>query len=161
MTEPELEEVAPGVAVAITRELDENGHARFGQIIHTRPSPVELEAAGTRVKTLRSNLFVLRCEVESLEMAWAPTAAHDKRYRDVQGLLTAAMVLLYEAETAFPRRAAQKAEQLAHPETYVIREGFGDQRDEDGLVECWWWDDYHTRFGPNLHPMPWAEPGPE
>lgn len=156
--ERELHEVAPGVAVAWTPELDESGHARYGEVVYTRPSPEELDQAGRRVRTIRDNISVLRSEVDNLERAWAPTAAGDQRYRDVQGLLTAALVMLHEAEERFPTWAERKRERLAHPETYVIKDGFGDQLGEDGLVGVWWWDDYHTRMGPNLSPMPWREP---
>jgi hypothetical protein len=155
---PQFVEVAPGVAVRHTPELDENGHAKYGEVAYTRPSAEELDAAALRVRAIRHNLSVLRGEVEQLETAWAPTRAGDQRYRDVQGLLTAALVMLYDAEDSFPRWAERKREKLAHPETYVVKEGFGDQRSEDGLVKVLWWDDYHTRFGPNLCPMPWREP---
>lgn len=126
-----------------------------GCIIHTRPSPEEYEAAGERIRKLRHNIGVLRGEVENLGAAWAPTPAHDQRYRDVEGLLTAALVLLYDAECRFPKQAETKRTQLAHPEAYHIREGWQDARDEEGLVKLWWWDKYHQDFGPWLSDMPW------
>jgi hypothetical protein len=129
--------------------------ARFGEVIHTRPSPEEFEDAAERVRTLRLNLGVLRSEVENLGDAWSPLPADDKRFRDVEGLLTAALVLLYDAECNFPKWADTKREKLAHPETYVIREGWADERREHALVSLWWWDRYHQRFGPDLKAMPW------
>lgn len=132
--------------------------AQFGEVIHTRPSPEELEDAGNRVMTLRHNLSVLRGEVENLGAGWAPLAGDSKTYRDVEGLLTAALVLLYDAECSFSKRAEDKREKLAHPETYVIREGFHDERYETALVKVWWWDQYHQDFGPDFMPMPWRAP---
>lgn len=134
--------------------------AQFGEVVYTRPSPDELDEAAHRIEVIRSNLSVLRSEVENLERAWSPTPAHDRTFRDVEGLLTAALVLLYKPMGQLPNRATAKREKLAHPETYVIEEGFSDQRDEDGLVSVWWWDRYHEKFGPNLTPMPWREPNP-
>lgn len=156
--DPRFVEVAPGVAIRHTPELDQNGHALYGEVVYTRPSPEELDEAAHRLEVIRSNISVLRDEVRNLERAWAPTAAHDQTYRDVQGLLTAALMMLHEPGTRFPKWAERKRNQLAHPETYVVREGFGDQRDENGLIEVWWWDRYHTNFGPNLRSMPWREP---
>jgi hypothetical protein len=129
--------------------------ARYGEVVYERPSPDELDAAGERVRRLRRNLFVLRSEAEQLRQGWAPLAGDDGRYRDVEGLLTAALVLLYDAEVRFPKWAEAKREKLAHPETYVVKEGFPDQRREDALVEVWWWDKYHQQFGPDLVPLPW------
>lgn len=158
MDEPTLHEIVPGVAVSYASQLDENGHATTGQVIHKRPSPEELDFAGIRIAAIRSNIFVLRTELQNFRKAWAPHESDDKTYRDVEGLLTAALVMLYEPKQRFPNWATTKREQLAHPETYVIEEGFstgGLAGNEMGLVEQLWWDEYHKRFGPNLVPMPW------
>lgn len=147
MTDTPMKEIAPGVLV--------HGGAR--QIIHERPTPDELDDAGLRVRTLRHNITVLRGEVESLRRGWAPLPGDDERYRDVEGLLTAALVMLYDAEVQFPKRAEVKREALANPDN-IIKPGFSDPRREDALTEVWWWDKYHQDFGPDLAPMPWRAP---
>lgn len=127
------------------------------EIIYSRPAPDELDEAGQRVKILRHNISVLRSEVESLGRGWAPLAGDDSRFRDVEGLLTAALVLLHESEVFFPQRAEKKRVKLTDPSVRV-EEGFQDERRENALVDVWWWDKYHQDFGPDLVPMPWRAP---
>lgn len=134
--------------------------AKYGEVIHTRPSPEEYEDAGERIRTLRHNLGILRSEAQQLNAGWAPNPGDTKTYRDVEGLLTAAIVLLAEPERSFPKWAEEKREKLAHPEKYVIEEGFWTERYENALVRVWWWDGYHQEWGPDFSPMPWREPRP-
>lgn len=112
----------------MARELDENGIAKYGEVVHRRPTPDEMIEDGTELTRIRRELGDYRAIIDDIASRYE--YALGKQLRDVSGCLTASIVMLHDPARHLPRWGAEKKDKLARPELFVLRDGFGDELQE-------------------------------